>query len=350
MGLLNALREDGHEMIIVAPKDTYTEQIVKAGYDFFPVTMDSRGANPIKDIGLLAELWQLYGRLKPDLVLHYTIKPNIYGTFAASMRRIPVINNVCGLGTAFMRKNMISRIANLLYKTSFRYPHKVFFQNDADLEHFIRNKLVKKDITDLVPGSGIDIGSFPKVPFQRSQPFTFLMISRLITDKGILEYFNAARQLRNKGLKARFQLLGSLDPEHKRGIHPTLLKSWVENHTIEYLGTAEDVRPYIAKADCVVLPSYREGTPRSLLEAASSGKPIVATNVPGCRHVVEHDYNGLLCKLKSADDLAAKMQQMANADDATLMTYGDNGRRKVTREFDEQIVISSYRDAINGMK
>jgi len=349
MGLLNALKADGHEMIIMAPEDSYSPLIREAGFDFHPIRMDSRGANPVKDASLIAELWNAYGQHRPDLILHYTIKPNIYGTFAAALRRIPVVNNVCGLGTAFMEKNLVSWMASRLYRMAFRYPEKVFFQNDADLQLFIQNNLVREDITELVPGSGIDPGLFPKIPFRRSEPFTFLMISRLITDKGILEYFNAAAKLKNEGLKARFQLLGSLDPEHRRGIHPSLLKKWVDNQTIDYMGTSDRVHEYIARADCIVLPSYREGTPRSLLEAASSGKPIVATDVPGCRHVVEHRINGLLCAMKSVDDLAEKMKEIALSDDETLQAYGNNGRLKVENEFDERIVINSYRRSIDQL-
>ncbi len=349
MGLLNALRNDGHEMIVMAPEDSYSKYIKDEGYVFQPVRMDSRGANPLKDTALILEFIRAYRRHQPDLILHYTIKPNIYGTFAAAICRIPVINNVCGLGTAFMQKNMVSWVAGKLYQLAFRYPVKVFFQNDADLELFIKNKLVKKDITELVPGSGINLNDFPPVPYQRSRPFSFLMISRLITDKGILEYFKAAEKLRREGIEARFRLLGNMDTEHKRGIHPTLLKKYVDKQVIDYLGASDDVRSHIAQADCIVLPSYREGTPRALLEAASSGKPIVATNVPGCRHVVEHEFNGLLCDKKSAEDLAVKMRQISGADDDTLKEYGRNGRRKVEEEFDEKIVINSYRRSIEEL-
>ena len=346
MGLLNALKEDGHDVYVLAPQDQYSKHISEAGFKFYPVRMDSRGANPLKDFGLILELRKLYKTIGPDLILHYTIKPNIYGTFAAASLGLPVINNVCGLGTAFMKKNLVSFIAGQLYKLAFRYPKKVFFQNDADLELFLRNKYVNRSITEVIPGSGIDVTRFPPCEFERNSPFTFLVISRLIYDKGISEYVGAAEKLKKEGLNARFQILGSLDPEHKRGIAPELVYRWVQSQTIEYLGSTDDVRSFISKADCIVLPSYREGTPRSLLEAASSAKPIVATNVPGCHHVVTHEFNGLLCEMKSVDDLAEKMKAMIDAEPDRLRQYGLNGRKKVEQEFDEGIIIERYRDSI----
>ncbi|HET9053015.1 MAG TPA: glycosyltransferase, partial [Cyclobacteriaceae bacterium] len=188
------------------------------------------------------------------------------------------------------------------------------------------------------------------VSFQRNQKFTFLLISRLITDKGILEYIDAVKKLRAEGLHARFQVLGAIDPEHKRGIKREVIQQWINLGIIEYLGTTKDVRQFIERADCVVLPSYREGTPRTLLEAASSSKPIVATNVPGCSQVVENNVNGLLCNLKDPDDLADKMRSMAHYDDNTLKTMGLNGRRKMEAEFDESIVIDKYLHTLTALK
>jgi glycosyltransferase involved in cell wall biosynthesis len=312
--------------------------------------MDSRGANPIKDSALIFELYTIYKRVRPDIILHFTIKPNVYGTLAASMLKIPVINNVCGLGTVFLKDNLVSSIAMFLYKTSFRFANKVFFQNSDDLNLFIDKKLVSPKIVDLVPGSGIDLAKFSPVGFKRNEKFTFLLISRLITDKGVLEYIEAVKKLKQQGLEARFQVLGSMDPEHKRGIQIPVINEWIRQGTIEYLGTTDNVQQYIHKADCVVLPSYREGTPRTLLEAASSSKPIIATDVPGCNHVVKHNYNGLLCKLKDADDLAEKMKMMASMDDEHLRKFGENGRSKVEAEFNESLVIDKYLETIANLK
>ncbi len=348
MNFIRALQAEGHEVHTIAPKDDYTHFLTEAGCVHHQVRMDSRGANPIKDSALIFELWSIYKKVRPDVILHYTIKPNIYGTIAASILKIPVINNVCGLGTIFLKNNLVSKIAILLYKWSFRFPKKVFFQNPDDLALFISKKLIRPEIADLVPGSGIDLSRFAPTEFKRNKSFTFLLISRLISDKGILEYVEAVKKLKTAGIDARFQILGATDPKHKRGIKLKVIDSWIRGGTIEYLGTTMDVRGFIQQADCIVLPSYREGTPRTLLEAASSSKPIIATDVPGCHHVVTDSYNGLLCKLRNAEDLAEKMFTMANYDDETLKRFGQNGRKKVESEFDETIVINKYLHSLSG--
>ena len=327
MNFIKRLQAEGHEIHTIAPKDDCTQYLIESGCIHHRVKMDSRGANPIKDSALIFELWSIYRKVKPDVILHYTIKPNIYGTIAAALLKIPVINNVCGLGTIFLKNNIVSSLAIALYKLSFRFPKKVFFQNPDDLALFVSKKLIRPEIADLVPGSGIDLTRFAPMPFKRNKSFTFLLISRLITDKGVLEYVNAVKKLKAKGLDARFQILGATDVKHKRGIKLKVIDSWINSGTVEYLGTTMDVRSFIEKADCIVLPSYREGTPRTLLEAASSSKPIIATDVPGCHHVVKDYFNGLLCELKNSDDLAEKMITMANYDDETLKRFGENGRR-----------------------
>ncbi|ELR71781.1 Lipid carrier : UDP-N-acetylgalactosaminyltransferase [Fulvivirga imtechensis AK7] len=350
MGLIRALQENGHDVLVVAPEDDYTQKIKEAGCEFHPVRMDSRGANPIKDFALTMELRGIYKRINPDIILHYTIKPNIYGTIAASTLRLPVINNVCGLGTVFLQKGLVSKIALFMYKVAFRFPKKVFFQNHHDFDLFLKEKLVKENISDVLPGSGIDLDHFPPSQFKRNKKFTFLLISRLIHDKGIIEYIDAVKKLRSQGVDARFQILGAKDPEHRRGIKTEIIDEWIDNNIIEYLGTTDDVRSFIHDADCVVLPSYREGTPRTLLEAASSAKPIVATDVPGCNNIVENNYNGYLCELKNADDLADKMYTMMSLEDEKIELFGKNSRTKVEREFSEKIVISRYLQSISEFK
>lgn len=349
MNFVKALLEAGHEVHTVAPTDNYTHHLTEAGCIHHSVKMDSRGANPIRDIALLFELFFIYRRMKPDVVLHYTIKPNVYGTFAAALLRIPVVNNVCGLGTVFLKDNLVSKVAMLLYRLSFRYPKKVFFQNPDDLNLFVTKKLVPEAAADILPGSGIDLNRFKPAAFSRNDKFTFLLISRLISDKGIFEFIEAVEKLKSEGVNAHFQVLGAKDPLHQRGIKVEVIDRWIANNIIEYLGTTDNVSQYIQKADCVVLPSYREGTPRTLLEAASTAKPIIATDVPGCNNIVKDQYNGLLCKMKDTSDLAAKMVQMASFDDDTLKRFGSNGREKVEREFDENLVINKYLQTIKSL-
>jgi glycosyltransferase involved in cell wall biosynthesis len=346
MNFVRALLEQGYEVHTIAPEDEYTHLLEQSGCVHHKVKMDSRGANPVKDSALIVELYSIYKRVKPDIILHYTIKPNVYGTLAASMLGIPVVNNVCGLGTVFLKKNLVSAIAIFLYKISFRFAKKVYFQNPDDLNLFVNQKLVPAEAVDLLPGSGIDLKKFQPAAFKRNDKFTFLLISRLITDKGVMEYIEAVRKLQSSGVNAHFQVLGAMDPEHKRGIKTEVIQNWIDTKTIEYLGTTDNVQKFIHQADCIVLPSYREGTPRTLLEAASSSKPIIATDVPGCNHVVKNNFNGLLCKLKDADDLAEKMKMMAGFENTTLKLFGENGRAKMEAEYNESVVIDKYLQTI----
>ncbi len=350
MNFIQSLIQAGYEVHTIAPEDSYTPMIREAGCIHHEVKMDSRGANPIKDCALIVELVSIYRKVKPDVVLHYTIKPNVYGTIAAALLGIPVINNVCGLGTVFLKDNLVSAIAIFLYKLSFRFATKVFFQNPDDQKLFVDKKLVSANAVDTLPGSGIDLSKFQPTSFHRNEKFTFLLISRLITDKGVLEFVDAIKKLRASGVNAHFQVLGAMDPLHKRGISVDLIAEWINSGIIEYLGTTNDVREFIKNADCVVLPSYREGTPRTLLEAASSSKPIIATDVPGCNNVVTHDFNGFLCKLKDPDDLADKMQQMISLPEEKLKEFGTNGRAKMEAEYDESLVINKYLAALVQLK
>ena len=348
-GLVESFLKNDNEVHTIAPHDAYSEKLEELGCIHHDVKMDSRGVNPIKDILLTMELLGIYRKLKPDVILHYTIKPNIYGTIAASVLKIPVINNVCGLGTVFLDKNLASKIAIELYRFAFRLPKKVFFQNNDDLTLFRRKKIVSSDICEVLPGSGIDLEKFKPSKKNKKKVFTFLVISRLIYDKGIVEYVEAIRKLKSKGIEADFQLLGSIDEKHRRGIPKDVIDQWISSNTINYLGTRSDVREIIEGSDCVVLPSYREGTPKTLLEAASMAKPLIATNVPGCNNIVEHQKNGFLCKLRDSDDLAEKMEMMFNSNDENLLNMGKLSRMKVEQEFDESIVIDKYHNSINSI-
>ena len=349
LGLIKDLIKHGHEVCAIAPKDEFSDELIDTGCEFIPIEMDNWGTNPFRDLKLIVDFYKIYKSYKPDVIFHYTIKPNIYGTIAGRLLKIPTISNVSGLGTVFMKETLVTKLVKRMYQFAFRFPEKVFFQNEEDKEFFESQELIEKGLIEILPGSGINTDYFAPNISEKNDKFTFLMVSRLLYDKGIVEYIEAAKQIKNNGKIIEFQILGGIDSGHIRGIPPEMIKAWVDSGLMNYLGTAKDVRPYIEKADCVVLPSYREGTPRTLLEAASMEKPLLATNVPGCRNVVKDNINGFLCKAKDVDDLASKMRKMVKISNEQRLKFGKNGREMVKSRFDEKIVIQKYLDILDNL-
>jgi glycosyltransferase involved in cell wall biosynthesis len=351
-GLVRALQAAGHEVLAIAPPDAYSDRLEsELGCRYVPIRMENKGTNPIKDAQLTRRFVAVYKRERPDVVLHFTIKPNIYGTLAARLAGVPSINNVSGLGTVFIVENLVSKVARGLYRLAFQFPHKVFFQNNDDRELFIRYGLIRPERTGLVPGSGVDLARFRPAPAAErapGAPFTFLMVARVLYEKGIVEYFEAAKQVRAAlpDGAVRFQLLGGLDEAGGVGVPRATFEQWLAEGNIDYLGTSDDVAAYLHRADCVVLPSYREGTPKTLLEAAACGKPLVTTDVPGCRETVQHGRNGYLCEVRSATDLADKLLTVAQLPPARLAALGAASRQLAEEKFDEQLVLRQYLAAV----
>jgi glycosyltransferase involved in cell wall biosynthesis len=350
MGLIRTFLRLGYEVVAIAPEDEYSQQLVLAGCRYYPIKMENKGTNPLQDLLLTKRFYDTYRRVKPDVILQYTIKPNIYGSLAAKMAGIPTINNVSGLGTVFLVRNMVSKVALKLYKLAFRFPEKVFFQNKEDRQLFLEHQLIKAHKTDVLPGSGIDTERFrPATVFSRNKNFTFLMVARVLYEKGVVEYVEAARLIRVQYPEVRCQLLGGIDESGNIGIKRAIFESWVAEGTIEYLGISGTVEEHISEADCVVLPSYREGTPKTLLEAAAMGKPIVTTNVPGCRETVVDGLNGFLCEVKDATDLADKMIKMYRLPESELACMGKASRILAEEKFDERYVIDKYVSAVRAV-
>ena len=350
-GLINGLISSGFEVIAVAPQDKYVAGLKLLGCRFVHLEMDNQGTHLVRDLLLMWRYWRLLKIEKPDLCLFYTVKPNVYGSLASSLCGIPFINNVSGLGAIFIQGGWLKRFVSALYKLAFRNSNRVFFQNSDDLALFLENRLVKVELTDVLPGSGINLNRFTPLGYNDrkplTSPFRFLLIARMLKDKGVVEFVNAAQLLKELGLKAEFCLLGFLDVQNPAAISSEQMKKWTDHGFVKYLGVSDDVREHIASANCIVLPSYREGTPRSLLEAAAMGKPIITTNVAGCKNVVEHDVNGFLCEAKNPQDLALKMKEMLLLSEGQRNLMGQSGRWKMEKEFDEQIVIQKYLQAID---
>jgi glycosyltransferase involved in cell wall biosynthesis len=349
-GLVRALQAQGAEVLAIAPPDAYSDRLRQMGCLYLPVQMANKGTNPIEDLKLVHQLYRHYKKYKPDVVLHFTIKPNIYGTLAARLAGVPVINNVSGLGTVFLHQNLTAFIAKKLYRWAFRYANYVFFQNQEDRDLFLELGLAKSTQAVLVPGSGVDTQKFiPAVTFSAKKAFTFLMVARLLYDKGIVEYIGAIRKMKAKGAEAVFQLVGAVDESASLGVSRDTVREWEQEGLVEYLGFTDDLLRLYQEADCVVLPSYREGTPRSLLEAGACARPLVATNVPGCKEVVVEGSNGFLCRAKDTEDLATAMTKMLTLSPDQRHQMGQFSRTYILKKFDENIVLNTYFKYINSI-
>ena len=347
-GLIRGLSAAGYHPVVIAAVDPPAEQRMQAlGVDRIPVELDRSGLNPLADLKLVLEYRRILKRVSPAVLLGFTIKPNIYGCVAARSLGIPAIPNVSGLGTVFLVGGPLRVLVTAMYRFAFKRCPVVFFQNPDDLELFVGERIVRPSQARLVPGSGIDLDRFAPAALPPAPP-RFLLIARLLRDKGVREYVEAARMLRATHPEARFQLLGPIDPGNRSAIRQDELDRWIADGTIHYLGSAEDVRSHIADASAIVLPSYREGLPRSLLEGAAMARPLIATDVPGCRELVEPGVNGSLCDVRSAGSLAGAMRALIETPPEERTKMGLASRKLVEERFSEQRVVESYLDALGA--
>ena len=345
--VVEALLADGHKVTVLAPRDGTTEQLQSVGVSFVHLDMDVDGLSPASSIDLIDTFRSHFHVLQPDIVLSYTVKNNIFGAMAARTLGIPFLPNVTGLGTLFLGSKPLFFIGKLLYRLGMAALPIIFAQNNDDRDFLVSKKLLKAEQLRMLPGSGIDLDGFPASPLPESDDgINFLMISRLIRDKGTMEYCEAARIARQANPKCKFQLLGPMGSANRTAIPESELKPYFEDGSVSYLGATDDVRPYLEAAHCVVLPSYREGAPRSLIEAAAMGRPLITTDVPGCRAVVENGKSGLLCEVRNAQSLAQACLDFAALSPAEQQAMGSAGRALMMREYDVGIVIDRYRTAI----
>lgn len=345
--VVQALLANGHKVTVLAPPDNFVDHLTQLGCVFIPLEMKPKGLNPFDELRLLHQLKGVFREQKPDIVLSYTIKNNTFGALAAKSLGIPFIPNVSGLGTGFLSGGALQFIVEQLYRQAYRHLPVVFFQNEDDRGLFTSRRLVKADQARLLPGSGIDLDHFQAAEFPQGEAPVFLLIARLLRDKGVMEFVEAARMVKACHPQARFQLLGAVGAENRSAIGREAVDAWVAEGVVEYLGTTNDVRPAIAAASCVVLPSYREGAPRTLIEAAAMARPLIATDVPGCRAVVDRDVSGYLCDVKSAESLAGVLVRFLALTPEAQRTMGAAGRDKMEREFDQRLVVDAYREALD---
>lgn len=347
-GLIKSLVSEGNQIIIIAPQDGYTKYLPMLGCRHINLQMDNKGKSPWRDFRLLLSFLKILLSERPCVYMSYTPKPNIYGSIAAHLLGIPVINNVAGLGAAFEKQGVLNILVSILYKFALSKSVCVFFQNHEDCNLFIKKRLVNEHVANYIPGSGVDLNKFIPLPLPNRKLTRFLLVGRLLWSKGIAEYTEAARMLKNQGVNAEFYLLGFLEQNSHSGVTRQKVSEWTRDGIIYYLGSSSDVRKEISDADCIVLPSfYREGTPRVLLEAAAMARPIIATDWVGCRDVVCDGVNGYLCNPRDARDLANKMLKFLELSNSARINMGIEGRKKVENKFSENIVIKKYIDILN---
>ncbi|EOB7509519.1 glycosyltransferase family 4 protein [Providencia stuartii] len=346
---IKSLINSGYKVLAIAPKDDYSVRLENLGCLFVDLPIDQGGKNPLKDLFTLLNFYRIFKKYSIKCVLNFTPKNNIYGTLAASLLNIKTINNIAGLGTLFIDESLSSKIARMLYKISQKKASKIFFQNEDDRALFLKSKFASKDITERLPGSGVDLERFKVSQAPDDGIIRFLLIARMLYDKGVGHYVEAARKLKQKyGQKVEFRLLGFLGVNNPSAVSKSEMQSWINEGIVIYLGVSDSVEKEIAKVDCMVLPSYyREGVPKSLLESGAMGKPIITTDNIGCRETVEHGINGFLCEPRSTESLISAMELMIQMSHEQRLQMGLKSRTKMANEFNEQIIINRYLVAIN---
>jgi glycosyltransferase involved in cell wall biosynthesis len=341
LSLMQTMQRLGWQVLAVAPRDRFSERLEDQGLKFVDLAMDRKGTNPLPDLRLLHRLWRLYRLEAPDLVHHFTIKPTVYGSLAAQWARGKgVVNSITGLGYIFIHGGAMQQIAKVLYRGALRPPAETIFENSQDRDFFLKNSLLQSNRAHLIYGTGVDMHFFDGAAIADGNPetVTFLCLGRMLWDKGIGEFVQAAEEVKKRHPAARFVLLGGSDRGNPAAVPATWLEARQAQGQVEWVDHVDDVRPYLSQAQVVVLPSYREGFPKSLLEAAAMGKPLIATDVPGCRDIVIDRVNGLLVPARDHQRLAQAMLALAGNPDLRL-AMGQAGRALVKELFDETIVI-----------
>lgn len=344
LNIIRKLISEGHEVVVIAPVDkyiVYTESFREV--EHVPMHhMRRNSINPVRDFLLWLELIRLYRRVKPDLLLHYTVKCNVYGGLAAKWLHIPSVAVVTGVGHPMIRKGWLNAWVKWLYRIALPSHHAVIFENQDDKQFFDTNGLTRPDQSKSVKGCGVDVEDFkPNEPIKEPGIITFSFIGRLIYDKGVKEFIEAANKVKKKYPGLQFWLVGDVDEGNPSSVRNEELMYWIRDPDIHYHGATDQVKLYYAQSDCIVLPSYpAEGLPKVLMEAMAMERPVITTNTPGCREAVDDSINGFLVPHQDADALASAMERFIRLSDEERKSMGKKAREKTLREFDERIIVN----------
>ena len=337
--LVKALTNE-YEVYASLPDDTNNEELTQAGLKIVTTPINRRGINPIEDIKLLKAYFKLLSELKPDAVLTYTIKPNVYGGWACARKKIPYMANITGLGSALENPGPLQLVSKLMYKAGLKGAACVFLQNSSNLEFVKKNKMVSSPM-ELLPGSGVNTERFPLQPWPEEEGFIY--VARVMKQKGIEEYLACARAIREEYPQTHFHILGYCEEDYEQE-----LKNLQEQGIIDYHGSVKDVRPYLSRVRCIIHPSfYPEGMSNVCLEAASSGRAVITTDRPGCRETVRDGVTGYIVPTENKEALIGAVRRFMALSDEAKQAMGTAGREYVKENFNRQIVVDKYREKLS---
>lgn len=333
--LLEDFINKGNKVYCITNYSGNEKELCNLGCKLLRVTIDRRGINPISDFKIIVKYIILIGKIKPDKVITYTIKPNIYGGFACNLKRIPMYANVTGLGTAFQGDGLLTKIVTLMYKIAFKKVKKVFFENEENRDIIVNKGIIDKTRTHCLSGAGVNLEEYTFATYPNNGTIRFLFIGRIMKEKGVDELFQTVERLKSEGADIVVDVVGPFEDHYEDKINE-LDKSMI----INYHGYQSDVRPFIRQAHCFVLPSYHEGMANTLLESGAMGRPLITSNIHGCLEAVEDGKTGYLCKVKDADDLYIKMKQFIELPYEKKKKMGQLSHEHVANVFDKRKVVT----------
>lgn len=324
-----------HEVYISIPDGEWVEPLIEMGCVFCETPLERRGMNPLTDVKLLNRYRNLVDEISPELVITYTIKPNIYGGTVCRWKKVPYAVNITGLGSAFQKEGILQQLVTVMYRTALKKARVVFTENTGIRDLMIEKKMASEKQICVLNGAGINLEDYPYIKYPENEIFSFLFIGRVMKEKGIDELFQAVRRLNDDGFKCRLHIVGFSEEDYKEKMEEGCREGWLTDY-----GLQKDVRPFIAAADCFVLPSWHEGMANTNLECAASGRPVITSDIPGCREAVIEGQTGYLCERKNADSLYTAMKRVFLLSHEERESMGAAGRRHMEKVFDKRKVVS----------
>ena len=350
--LIQALLSEGYRVVLIVPEDDFTEKLRSLSVTLKVIQISGQGRNPLREFRLFCRYLRLLDR-RTHCFLGFTIKPVLYGGVACRLLGIPSIPTITGLGSVFIKEFWWQGLIESAYRFALAASGVVVFQNSDDRDLFIGKKIVTRGQPKIVGGSGVDLEEFPLTPLPEFKdsgaPVRFLMVSRMLIDKGVCEFIDAARIVLERGRNATFLLVGPLDETNPGSVRKKVLDSAVRENVIENMPFQEDMLSLLIACDCFVLPSYREGLPRSVLEAAAVGRPVITTDTAGCRRAVNHEESGLICRPRDVESLVDALEKMLEKTFHDRRQMGIAGRRRVEHEFSVARVVQDYQEEIRNL-